>query len=36
MFFTAGNILLVGGMDTRFNDIRPILAQGIMLSTFEM
>ena len=26
-------ILFSGGMDTRFNDIRPILAQGIMLST---
>ena len=26
-------ILFSGGMDTRFSDIRPILAQGIMLST---
>ena len=26
-------ILFSGGMDTRFSDIRPILSQGIMLST---
>ena len=26
-------ILFSGGMDTKFNDIRPIMAQGIMLST---
>lgn len=26
-------ILFSGGMDTKFNDVRPIMAQGIMLST---